>query len=188
MPHLGGTILGTTNRGNPFRELEPTPNGGMREIDRSGDVLEAFRHHKLDAHIAVGGDGSLTIAMQLHKKGLHLVGVPKTIDNDLGSTVTTFGLFTAVSFATECLDRLHMTAQAHSRIIVVEVMGRNAGWIENFRAIKLAQICGASGCVAKGAGKAGVGDREVVCRSRGVPAGQRCRPAGDRRTSSISAD
>ena len=101
----------------------------MRSADHSDRVLEAFRKHKIDAHVAVGGDGSLTIALQLHKKGLRVVGVPKTIDNDLGATVATFGFSSAVSFATECLDRLHMTAQAHRRILVVEVMGRYAGWI-----------------------------------------------------------
>jgi ATP-dependent phosphofructokinase / diphosphate-dependent phosphofructokinase len=129
IPHLGGTMLGTTNRGNPFQVLEPAPDGTTKETDQSDRVLEAFRKHKIDAHVAVGGDGSLTIALQLHRKGLRVVGVPKTIDNDLGATMATFGFSTAVSFATECLDRLHMTAQAHRRILVVEVMGRYAGWI-----------------------------------------------------------
>ena len=129
IPHLGGTILGTTNRGNPFQVVERAPDGAVREVDRSSDVLEAFCKHGIDAHVAVGGDGSLTIALQLHRKGLRVVGVPKTIDNDLGSTYSTFGFSSAVSFATECIDRLHMTAQAHRRILVVEVMGRYAGWI-----------------------------------------------------------
>jgi ATP-dependent phosphofructokinase / diphosphate-dependent phosphofructokinase len=129
IPHLGGTMLGTTNRGNPFQIIERDPDGSIRETDHSDKVLEAFRQHKIDAHIAVGGDGSLTIALKLHQKGLRLVGVPKTIDNDLGATLATFGFSSAVSFATECLDRLHMTAQAHRRILVVEVMGRYAGWI-----------------------------------------------------------
>jgi ATP-dependent phosphofructokinase / diphosphate-dependent phosphofructokinase len=127
--HLGGTILGATNRGNPFRVVEPDGAGGTREVDRSSQVIDAFRKNRIDAHVAIGGDGSLTIALQLQKKGLRLVGVPKTIDNDLGATFATFGFSSAVSFATECLDRLHMTAQAHRRIIVVEVMGRYAGWI-----------------------------------------------------------
>ena len=127
--HLGGTILGTTNRGNPFRVLEQSADGSARESDRSGHVIEAFQKHKIDAHVAVGGDGSLTIALQLHKKGLRVVGVPKTIDNDLRSTIMTFGFSSAVSFAAECIDRLQTTAQAHSRILVVEVMGRYAGWI-----------------------------------------------------------
>ncbi|HTP31657.1 MAG TPA: ATP-dependent 6-phosphofructokinase [Candidatus Acidoferrales bacterium] len=129
IPHLGGTMLGTTNRGNPFRALVDGPGGTPAEADLSDRVMEGFRRHEIDAHVAVGGDGSLTIALQLHRKGLRVVGVPKTIDNDLESTNVTFGFASAVSFATECIDRLHMTAQAHRRIIVVEVMGRNVGWI-----------------------------------------------------------
>ncbi|HEX6971138.1 MAG TPA: ATP-dependent 6-phosphofructokinase [Limnochordia bacterium] len=127
--HLGGTMLGTTNRGNPFKVLEATAGGTSRETDRSAEVIEAFRKNRIDAHVAVGGDGSLTIALQLQKMGLRVVGVPKTIDNDLRSTFATFGFSSAVSFATECIDRLQMTAQAHRRILVVEVMGRYAGWI-----------------------------------------------------------
>jgi 6-phosphofructokinase 1 len=127
--HLGGTILGTTNRGNPFKHVVTETDGTKRELDRSTAVLEAFRKHRLDALIAVGGDGSLTIANQLFEQGLRVVGVPKTIDNDLESTLVTFGLDSAVQFATECIDRLHATAQAHRRVIVVEVMGRYAGWI-----------------------------------------------------------
>src|SRR4051794_4363047 len=83
IPHLGGTILGTTNRGNPFRAMERSADGSTREVDVSDRVLERFREHKLDAHVSVGGDGSLTIALGLHRKGLRVVGVPKTIDNDL---------------------------------------------------------------------------------------------------------
>ena len=127
--HLGGTILGTTNRGNPFKHVVTQSDGARCEVDRSTSVLEAFRRHRLDALIAVGGDGSLTIANQLFEQGLRVVGVPKTIDNDLDATLVTFGLDSAVSFATECIDRLHATAQAHRRVIVVEVMGRYAGWI-----------------------------------------------------------
>jgi 6-phosphofructokinase 1 len=127
--HLGGTILGTTNRGNPFRLLEPQPDGTTREVDRTPLLLEAMRRHGIEALIAVGGDGSLRIAHALHERGLRLVGVPKTIDNDLDATVLTFGYDSAVAFATECIDRLHVTAQAHRRLLVVEVMGRNAGWI-----------------------------------------------------------
>jgi len=127
--HLGGTILGTTNRGNPFRLKTTRPDGSVVEIDRSDDVVRRFHEHKLDALISVGGDGSLTIAHQLAQKGLTVVGVPKTIDNDLQSTVATFGFDSAVSFATECIDRLHATAESHRRVMVVEVMGRYAGWI-----------------------------------------------------------
>jgi 6-phosphofructokinase 1 len=127
--HLGGTILGTTNRGNPFRVVETMPDGTIRETDRSAQLLDAMRDHGFDALIAVGGDGSLAIAHDLYEKGLRLVGVPKTIDNDLDATVMTFGYHSAVSFASECIDRLHVTAQAHRRLLVVEVMGRHAGWI-----------------------------------------------------------
>ncbi len=127
--HLGGTILGTTNRGNPFARPTPQPDGTLRETDRSDELLAELRAHGFDALVAVGGDGSLGIAHRLAAKGLWVVGVPKTIDNDLESTVLTFGFQTAVSFATECLDRLHATAKSHRRIIVVEVMGRYAGWI-----------------------------------------------------------
>jgi len=127
--HLGGTILGTTNRGDPFRAHVTQPDGSVDVVDRSDDVIEAFRRHGIDALIAVGGDGSLAIAQRLREKGLRVVGVPKTIDNDLESTVLTFGFDSAVSFATECIDRLHTTAAAHRRVMVVEVMGRYAGWI-----------------------------------------------------------
>ena len=127
--HLGGTILGTTNRGNPFRVVEHSADGTVRELDRSPELLEAMRRNDLDALVAVGGDGSLAIAQGLYEKGLRLVGVPKTIDNDLDATSVTFGYNSAVSFATECIDRLHATAQAHRRLLVVEVMGRHAGWI-----------------------------------------------------------
>lgn len=127
--HLGGTILGTTNRGNPFQRVITSPDGSKKEVDCSDALIEYFRGHNLDALIAVGGDGSLGIAAGLQKKGLCVVGVPKTIDNDLESTLMTFGFNTAVSFATECIDRLHSTARSHQRIIVVEVMGRYAGWI-----------------------------------------------------------
>lgn len=127
--HMGGTILGTTNKGNPLRYPAIDKRGRAYEKDRSGEIMRAFRREKIDALIAIGGDGSLAIANVFAEKGLRVVGVPKTIDNDLEHTVITFGFDTAVSFATECLDRLHSTAQAHKRIMVVEVMGRYAGWI-----------------------------------------------------------
>ena len=127
--HLGGTILGTTNRGNPFSRSRVQNDGTVKEVDCSDEIIKEFRKHKLDALIAVGGDGSLKIAHQLQNKGLRVVGVPKTIDNDLEATILTFGFNTAVSFATECIDRLHSTALSHQRIIVVEVMGRYVGWI-----------------------------------------------------------
>jgi 6-phosphofructokinase 1 len=126
---LGGTILGTTNRGNPLHYPVKDFNGNVTEVDRSDELLRAFQLHQIDALISIGGDGSMTIATALAKKGLWVVGVPKTIDNDLDQTVITFGFDTAVSFSTECLDRLHSTAASHQRVIVVEVMGRYAGWI-----------------------------------------------------------
>jgi 6-phosphofructokinase 1 len=126
---MGGTILGTTNRGNPFRRVVEGPDGTKTEVDCSDELLKRFEAHGIEALIAVGGDGSLTIANQLHKKGLCVIGVPKTIDNDLESTSMTFGFNTAVEFATDCIDRLHSTALSHQRIMVVEVMGRYVGWI-----------------------------------------------------------
>ncbi len=127
--HLGGTILGTTNKGNPLKWPTKGKGGRLIEIDRSDELIKAFRKNKIDALVAIGGDGSLGIANILSQKGLCVVGVPKTIDNDLDKTVITFGFDTAVSFATTCIDRLHSTAEAHQRIMVVEVMGRYAGWI-----------------------------------------------------------
>jgi len=127
--HLGGTILGTTNKGNPLHFPQALPDGTVQERDRSDELLAYFAEQGIDALIAVGGDGSLTIAEALHRKGLRVVGVPKTIDNDLDKTYTTFGFDTAVDFATECLDRLHSTAESHQRVMVVEVIGRYAGWI-----------------------------------------------------------
>jgi 6-phosphofructokinase 1 len=134
---VGGTILGTTNAGNPLRFPTPGADGTVAEVDRSDELVRLFRDNGLDALIAIGGDGSLGIAKVLHDKGLPVVGVPKTIDNDLDGTVITFGFDTAVSFATECIDRLHTTAASHRRVMVVEVMGRYAGWI--------ALNCGVSG-------------------------------------------
>ncbi len=127
--HLGGTIIGTTNRGNPLAYPVTDFNGKTVEIDRSDELIRAFQLHQIDALISVGGDGSMAIAHALAQKGLWVVGVPKTIDNDLDKTIITFGFDTARSFATECLDRLHSTASAHRRVMVVEVMGRYAGWI-----------------------------------------------------------
>lgn len=127
--HLGGTILGTTNHGNPLRFATVMPDGSTREVDRSDEIISHLKKMEIDALICVGGDGTLTIANALHLKGLRVIGVPKTIDNDLDKTVTTFGFDTAVSFATECVDRLHSTAESHQRVMVVEVMGRYAGWI-----------------------------------------------------------
>jgi len=123
---VGGTILGTTNRGNPF--LYPIETSGGTK-DYSSRCVEMYHELKLDALVVIGGDGTLAIAHKFAQAGLPLVGVPKTIDNDIVGTTNTFGFDTAVSFATDAIDRLHVTAEAHHRVIVVEVMGRYAGWI-----------------------------------------------------------
>lgn len=127
--HLGGTILGTTNHGNPLKFATTMPDGSVTETDRSGEIHAALKAMEIDALVCIGGDGTLTIANVLHQQGMRVVGIPKTIDNDLDKTFTTFGFDTAVAFATECTDRLHSTAGSHQRIMVVEVMGRYAGWI-----------------------------------------------------------
>ncbi|HIF21051.1 MAG TPA: ATP-dependent 6-phosphofructokinase [Gemmatimonadetes bacterium] len=133
--HRGGTILGTTNRGNPLRWPVTAEDGSVSYVDRSQEVLDALADAEIDALIAIGGDGSLDIAHQLHAKGLRVVGVPKTIDNDLAATSLTFGFLTAVETATDAIDKLHSTAEAHQRVMVVEVMGRSAGWIALFSGI-----------------------------------------------------
>ncbi len=131
----GGTILGTTNRGNPFRFESPTG-----PIDRSQEVVDALKN--VDALIAVGGDGSQRMALELAQKGVRVIGVPKTIDNDLGGTDVTFGFHTATEIATQALDRLHSTAESHDRVMVLEVMGRDAGFIALETAIGgAADIC-----------------------------------------------
>ncbi len=126
--HQGGTILGTDNRANPFRV--PVKRGKKIIFeDRSDEAVKHLKELGIHALIAVGGDGTLSIANQLSKKGIKVIGVPKTIDNDLSCTDFTFGFDTAVSITTEALDRLHTTASAHHRVMILEVMGRNAGWI-----------------------------------------------------------
>jgi len=127
--HLGGTILGTSNRNNPLHYPIQLPDGTVEEVDRSDELVRAFRLHQIDALITVGGDGSLAIGEVLAEKGLRVIAVPKTIDNDLNKTDVTFGFETAVGFAVESIDRLHSTAASHGRVMVVEVMGRYAGWI-----------------------------------------------------------
>lgn len=124
----GGTILGTTNRDNPFA-YETKLNGVTKTMDRSDDVLKNLKERGVDVLLAIGGDGSLNIALEFAKKGLSVIGIPKTIDNDLMATDQTFGFQTAVDTATEALDRLHTTAESHHRVMVLEVMGRYAGWI-----------------------------------------------------------
>ena len=122
----GGTILGTVNRGDPFVETITTPQGTSSYADRA---IEMFHEAGLDALVCIGGDGTLAIANEFFKRGIPLVCVPKTIDNDIVGTNSCFGFDTAVSFATDAIDRLHTTAESHRRIMVVEVMGRYAGWI-----------------------------------------------------------
>jgi 6-phosphofructokinase 1 len=123
---IGGTILGTTNRGNPFAYPIET-SGGTR--DYSARCIEMFHELRLHSLVVIGGDGTLSIAHEFHKRGVPVVGVPKTIDNDIVETTITFGFDSAVAFATDAIDRLHTTAEAHHRVMVVEVMGRYAGWI-----------------------------------------------------------
>jgi 6-phosphofructokinase 1 len=123
---LGGTILGTTNRGNPFAYPVATSDGTRDYSDR---VVQMFHQMGLDALVVIGGDGTLAIAHAFCARGIPIVGVPKTIDNDIVGTTNCFGFDTAVAFATDAIDRLHTTAEAHRRILVVEVMGRYAGWI-----------------------------------------------------------
>ncbi|MCK6474952.1 MAG: ATP-dependent 6-phosphofructokinase [Planctomycetes bacterium] len=126
--HLGGTILGSTNKGNPFEIHVKLPRARKKRL-AAEIVVEELKKHKIDGLLAVGGDGSLRIAHKFHQMGLNVIGVPKTIDNDLCGTLCTFGFDTAVQTATEAIDKLHSTAQAHDRIMVVEVMGRYSGWI-----------------------------------------------------------
>jgi 6-phosphofructokinase 1 len=123
---LGGTILGTTNRGNPF--TYPIKDGDV-PVDYSSRCIQNFHQLGLEALVVIGGDGTLSIAHEFHVRGVPIVGIPKTIDNDIVETSMTFGFDTAVAFATDAIDRLHTTAEAHHRIMVVEVMGRYAGWI-----------------------------------------------------------
>ena len=124
----GGTLLRTTNRGNPF-EYPASGDSGEACVDRSAEVVENIHKLGIDGIIAIGGDGTLKIALKLCEMGIPMVAVPKTIDNDLASTDYTFGFMTAVAVATEAVDRLHTTAESHDRVMILEVMGRNAGWI-----------------------------------------------------------
>jgi 6-phosphofructokinase 1 len=133
--HTGGTILGTSNRGNPMKWPQEQPDGTIIEIDRSDEILEEFEKRGLGCLISIGGDGSLSIARGLRDRGLPVIGIPKTIDNDLASTTTTFGFLTAVETATDAIDKLHTTAESHKRTFVVEVMGRHTGWIALFAGV-----------------------------------------------------
>src|ERR1051326_2707783 len=130
----GGTLLRTTNRGNPFA-FPALQEGHPVVVDRSAEVIRNIHQLGIDGIIAIGGDGTLRIAQQLCEKGIPMVAVPKTIDNDLAATDYTFGFMTAVAVATDAVDRLHSTAESHDRVMILEVMGRNAGWIALFSGI-----------------------------------------------------
>ena len=127
--HLGGTILRTTNRGNPFSYPVQQADGSWLEVDRSTELMKNAKYLGIDAIITIGGEGSLAIAQQLVDRGMKVVCVPKTIDNDVPCTINTFGFDTAVSTVVEALDKLHTTAESHDRVLCVEVMGRDAGFI-----------------------------------------------------------
>ena len=127
--HQGGTILRTTNRGNPFSYPRLAADGTYVEEDRSDELIANAKALGIDAIITIGGDGSLSIAQRLCDKGMKIVGVPKTIDNDVACTITTFGFDTAVNTAIEAIDKLHTTAESHDRVMVLELMGRHTGFI-----------------------------------------------------------
>ena len=126
---LGGTILGTTNKGNPFEYRERNDDGSIKTTDYSDKAVETFKKLNLDCLFVVGGEGTLEIGYKFFNKGIPVVGIPKTIDNDLEKTDYTFGFQTAVQVACDAMDRLHTTGKSHHRVMILEVMGRNAGWI-----------------------------------------------------------
>jgi len=127
--NVGGTILGTSNKADPFRWAEQHPSGELIFSDRSKEVMKYCEELGLAALVCIGGDGTLNIAGRLSKMGAPIVGIPKTIDNDLSGTDITFGYDSAVATATNAVDKLHTTAESHHRVMVVEVMGRYAGWL-----------------------------------------------------------
>ena len=139
----GGTILGTTNKGGPFAWPVRNSDGTWTTVDRSDEMLRKLQYMGVDAVINIGGDGSQRISLGLAQKGLNIVGVPKTIDNDLSSTDYTFGFQTAVQICTEAIDKLVTTAASHNRVFIMEVMGRDAGWI----ALHSAVAGGADVCI-----------------------------------------
>jgi len=126
---LGGTILGSNNKCDPTRYAIRQADGSVEFKNVMDRCIEHYKHHHLDALVVIGGDGTMSGAANFVKRGIPCIGVPKTIDNDLMGTDITFGFSTAVTVATEALDRIHTTAASHHRAMVVEVMGRNAGWI-----------------------------------------------------------
>lgn len=131
----GGTILGTTNKGGPFAWPVKDKDGKWTSVDRSDDLITKLRNNNIEAVINIGGDGSQQISQKLYEKGLNIIGVPKTIDNDLLATDYTFGFQTAVDAATDAVDKLVTTAQSHHRVLILEVMGRATGWIALHAAI-----------------------------------------------------
>lgn len=124
----GGTILGSSNRADPFR-YSTLESGKLEHRDRSDNALKNYEDHGLEALICIGGDGTMAVSQKLIKKGIPVVGIPKTIDNDLLATDVTFGFDSALTTATEAIDKIHTTAQSHHRVMVIEVMGRYAGWL-----------------------------------------------------------
>ncbi len=138
----GGTIIGTTNKGGPFAWPIKDKEGNWTEVDRSDELIRKLQYQHVEAVINIGGDGSQHISQQLFEKGLNIIGVPKTIDNDLAGTDFTFGFQTAVEIATDAVDKLVTTAESHNRIFILEVMGRDAGWIALHSAVAGgAEIC-----------------------------------------------
>lgn len=138
----GGTIIGTTNKGGPFAWPVKNNDGTWDYVDRSDEMIRKLKYIGVDAVINIGGDGSQKISQKLFEKGLNIIGVPKTIDNDLRATDFTFGYQTAVQIATEAVDKLVTTAASHNRVLILEVMGRNAGWIALSAAIAGgAEVC-----------------------------------------------
>jgi 6-phosphofructokinase 1 len=138
----GGTIIGTTNKGGPFAWPVKNADGTWTQVDRSQDLIDRIHELNIDAVISIGGDGSQKISQKLFELGCNIIGVPKTIDNDLSATDVTFGFRTAVQIATESVDKLVTTAESHNRIMIMEVMGREAGWIALHSAIAGgAEVC-----------------------------------------------
>jgi len=138
----GGTIIGTTNKGGPFAWPVKNKDGSWSSVDRSDEMIRKLQYMEVDAVINIGGDGSQKISQALFEKGLNIIGVPKTIDNDLSATDFTFGFQTAVQIATEAVDKLVTTAASHNRVLILEVMGRGAGWIALHAAIAGgAEVC-----------------------------------------------
>lgn len=138
----GGTIIGTTNKGGPFSWPVKNPDGSWGSVDRSDELMRKLQYQGIEAVINIGGDGSQRISQALYEKGCNVIGVPKTIDNDLAGTDFTFGFQTAVEIATDAVDKLVTTAASHNRIFILEVMGRDAGWIALHSAVAGgAEIC-----------------------------------------------